>query len=249
MTSRDGDASKPPAPKILRRLAAEAIGTAFLLAAVVGSGIMGVRLAGGNVALALLANSLATGAALVVLILTFGPVSGAHLNPAVTLADASQHGLPWREVTPYIAAQLTGAMAGVWMAHLMFGVPVIQLAQIPRPGLSQDFSEFVATFGLMSVVWGCSRSRASAVPLAVGLYIMAAYWFTASTSFANPAVTLARMLTNTFTGIRPADAPAFIAAQLTGAMAATGLFRWLLPISVSKAEDLLLPHPAAGIRE
>jgi len=234
---------------MLRRLAAEAIGTAFLLAAVVGSGIMGVRLAGGNVALALLANSLATGAALVVLILTFGPVSGAHLNPAVTLADASQHGLPWREVTPYIAAQLTGAVAGVWMAHLMFGVPVIQLAQIPRSGLSQDFSEFVATFGLMSVIWGCSRSRATAVPLAVGLYITAAYWFTASTSFANPAVTLARMLTNTFTGIRPADAPAFIAAQLAGAMAATGLFRWLLPISVSKAEGLLVPHPAERISE
>ena len=213
-----------------RRLAAEGIGTALLLAAVVGSGIMGERLAGGNVAIALLANTIATGATLVALIFTFGPISGAHFNPAVTIADASQGGLPWRDVPLYIAAQLTGAVAGCFAAHLMFGEALFQLSQHVRAGGAQLFSEFVATFGLLAVIWGCSRRRAESVPMAVGLYITGAYWFTASTSFANPAVTVARALTNTFAGIRPADAPRFIVAQLAGAAVATLRFRWLLPV-------------------
>src|SRR3974390_1280708 len=195
---------------MMRRLAAELVGTAFLLAAVVGSGIMGERLSGGNVAIALLANTVATGAALTTLILTFGPISGAHFNPAVTLADASQGGLAWREVPGYLTAQLAGAFAGVAAAHLMFGEPVFLASRHIRSGNAQIFSEFVATFGLLSVIWGCARLRSSAVPFAVGAYITAAYWFTASTSFANPAVTLARAATNTFAGIRPADAPAFV---------------------------------------
>ena len=175
-----------------RRLAAEALGTAFLLAAVVGSGIMGDRLAGGNVAIALLANTLATGAALAVLILIFGPISGAHFNPVVTLADATEGGLGWRDVPLYIAAQLLGAFSGVAAAHLMFGAPLFFASRQVRAGSAQAFSEFVATFGLLAVIWGCARLRATAVPFAVAAYIMAAYWFTASTSFANPAVTLAR---------------------------------------------------------
>ena len=211
------------------RVTAEFVGTAFLLAAVVGSGIMGERLAGGNVAIALLANTMATGAALVAIILTFGPVSGAHLNPAVTLADASQRGIPWRETPGYIAAQVLGALVGVVCAHLMFGLPLFSASHHARSGMAQIFSEFVATFGLLSVIWGCSRSRPSAVPFAVGAYITAAYWFTASTSFANPAVALARALTDTFSGIRPGDVPGFIAAQLAGAAAATAMFRWLVP--------------------
>jgi glycerol uptake facilitator-like aquaporin len=212
-----------------RRVVAEALGTAFLLAAVVGSGIMGERLAGGNVAIALLANTIATGAVLVALILTFGSISGAHFNPAVTLADASQGGLAWREVPGYIAAQIIGAFAGVASAHLMFGEPVFFASRHVRAGGAQLFSEFIATFGLLSVIWGCARLRSSAVPFAVGAYITAAYWFTSSTSFANPAVTLARAASDTFAGIRPADVPGFIAAQLAGAMAATLLFRWLVP--------------------
>ena len=221
---------------MVRRAVAEAVGTAFLLAAVVGSGIMGERLAGGNVAIALLANTIATGAALVTLILTFGPISGAHFNPAVTLADASQGGLAWREAPAYLAAQVTGAFAGVAAAHLMFGEPVFSASRHIRSGNAQIFSEFVATFGLLSVIWGCARLRSSAVPFAVGAYITAAYWFTASTSFANPAVTLARAASDTFAGIRPADAPAFIAAQLAGSAAATVLFRWLVPSPHGKAE-------------
>lgn len=213
-----------------RRLAGEAVGTALLLAAVVGSGIMGERLAGGNVAVALLANTIATGAALVALILTFGPISGAHFNPAVTLADASQGGLPWPEVAPYVAAQVVGAFAGVAAAHVMFELPLFFASGHARSGPAQMFSEFVATFGLLAVIWGCARGRSAVVvPFAVAGYITAAYWFTASTSFANPAVTLARSATDTFAGIRPADAPGFIVAQLLGAAAATGLFRWLLP--------------------
>jgi glycerol uptake facilitator-like aquaporin len=212
-----------------RRIAAEAIGTGLLLAAVVGSGIMGERLAGGNVAIALLANTLATGAMLVALILAFGPISGAHFNPAVTLADASQSGLPWREVPGYLAAQIVGAFAGVAAAHLMFGEPVFNASSHVRAGTAQVFSEFVATFGLLSVIWGCARRRAAAVPFAVGAYITAGYWFTSSTSFANPAVTLARSASDTFAGIRPADAPGFIMAQLVGAAAVTLLFRWLAP--------------------
>ena len=212
---------------VVRRAVAEALGTGFLLAAVIGSGIMGERLAGGNIAIALLANTLATGAMLVALILTFGPISGAHLNPAVTLADASQGGVPWREVPVYVAAQIGGAFAGVAAAHLMFGQPLFFASRHARAGSAQLFAEFIATFGLLSVIWGCSRSRAFAVPFAVGAYITGAYWFTSSTSFANPAVTLARAASDTFAGIRPVDAPGFILAQLAGAFAATLLFRWL----------------------
>jgi glycerol uptake facilitator-like aquaporin len=212
-----------------RRVVAEAVGTAFLLAAVVGSGIMGERLAGGNAALALLANTLATGAALVALILTFGPISGAHFNPAVTLADASQGGTSWSEVPAYITMQIVGAFVGVAIAHTMFEAPLVSASGHVRSGTAQAFSEFIATFGLLAVIWGCARTRASAAPLAVAAYITAAYWFTASTSFANPAVTLARSITDSFSGIRPSDVPGFIVAQLLGASAATGVFRWLIP--------------------
>lgn len=222
-------------------MTAEAVGTAFLLAAVIGSGIMGERLAGGNVAIVLLANTLATGAALVALILTFGSISGAHLNPAVTIADATQDGLPWREVPAYMVAQIVGACAGVAIAHSMFGLPLFFASHHARAGMAQIFSEFVATFGLLTVISGCVRFRSNAVPFAVAAYIMAAYWFTASTSFANPAVTLARSFSDTFAGIRPGDAPAFIVAQFSGAMAATLLFRWLIPLP-RKAEAILLPH-------
>src|SRR6185437_12133874 len=209
----------------LRRIVAEFVGTALLLAAVVGSGIMGDHLAGGNVAIALLANTLATGATLVALILTFGPISGAHFNPAVTLADASQGGLAWRAVPGYIAAQFIGAFAGVAAAHLMFGEAVFSISHHVRAGSSQLFSEGVATFGLLCVIWGCARLRSSAVPFAVGAYITGAYWFTASTSFANPAVIAARSFTDTFAGIRRADAPGFVVAHFAGAAAATLLFR------------------------
>jgi glycerol uptake facilitator-like aquaporin len=212
---------------LARRTAAEAIGTALLLASIVGSGIMGERLADGNVAIALLANTIATGAALVALILAFGPISGAHFNPAVTLADAFQGGIEWRDVPAYLVAQFAGAFAGIGAAHLMFGEPILSASKHARAGGGQLFSEFVATFGLLSVIWGCARLRSSAVPFAVGAYITSAYWFTASTSFANPAVTLARAFTNTFSGIRPIDAPGFVLMQLIGAAAATVLFRWL----------------------
>ena len=228
---------------MVRRAVAEALGTAFLLAAVVGSGMMGERLAGGNIAIALLANTIATGAALVTLILTFGPISGAHFNPAVTLADATQGGVAWREAPVYVAAQIVGAFAGVAAAHLMFGEPVFFASQHVRSGSAQLFSEFVATFGLLSVIWGCARLRSSAVPFAVGAYITAAYWFTASTSFANPAVTLARAASDTFAGIRPVDAPGFIVAQLVGAAAATALFRWLVPSLPKDAPKVVIEHP------
>ncbi len=228
---------------LARRFAAELVGSGFLLAAIVGSGIMGERLAGGNVAIALLANTLATGAMLVTLILTFGPVSGGHFNPAVTLADASQGGLPWREVPAYVAAQLIGAFAGVAAAHLMFSEPVFSASRHVRAGGAQLFSELVATFGLLCVIWGCARQRSSAVPFAVGAYITGAYWFTASTSFANPAVTLARSASDTFAGIRPADAPGFIVAQLAGAAAATVLFRWLIPTLPRDAAAVVVSHP------
>jgi glycerol uptake facilitator-like aquaporin len=214
---------------LLKKIVAEALSTALLLATVVGSGIMAERLAGGNVAIALLANTLATGAGLVALILTFAPISGAHMNPAVTLADALEGGLPWREVPAYIAAQVLGAYAGVATAHVMFEKALFSASEHVRSGPSQLVSEFVATFGLLSVIWGVSRKHQEFVPFAVGSYITAAYWFTASTSFANPAVTLARAASNTFAGIRPGDAPGFIVAQLVGALAATLLFRWLLP--------------------
>jgi len=211
-----------------RRLVAEAVGTALLLAAVVGSGIMGERLAGGNVAIALLANTIATGAMLVALILTFSHISGAHFNPVVTLADAWQRGIEWRLVPAYIAAQCAGAFAGVAAAHMMFQAPIYSISRHARSGWSQIFSEFVATFGLLAVIWGTNRARPPAVPFAVGAYITSAYWFTASTSFANPAVTLARSMTDTFSGIRPADVPGFIFAQLAGAATATALLAWLV---------------------
>jgi len=213
----------------MRTIVAEALATALLLAAVVGSGIMAERLAQGNAAVALLANTIATGAALVALILTFGPISGAHMNPAVTLADAALGGLRWTEVPGYILAQTAGALIGVAAAHVMFKLPLYAISHHARAGFSQAFSEFVATFGLLSVVWGCSRSRPLAIPYAVAAYIVSAYWFTASTSFANPAVTLARSLTDTFAGIAPGDVPAFLGAQISGAAAATMLFRWLAP--------------------
>ncbi|HYX91379.1 MAG TPA: MIP/aquaporin family protein [Myxococcaceae bacterium] len=231
---------------LARRLVAELVGTALLLAAVVGSGIMGERLSGGNVAIALLANTIATGAALVTLILTFGPISGAHFNPAVTLADAWQRGMPWREVPGYLAAQVGGAFGGVAAAHVMFAEPIFAASTHARSGLSQAFSELVASFGLLAVIWGCSRLRSSAVPFAVGAYITAAYWFTASTSFANPAVTLARAATNTFSGIRPADVPAFLLAQLVGAGVATALFRWLVPDLPRDAPKVVVPHDGRG---
>jgi glycerol uptake facilitator-like aquaporin len=210
-----------------RRITAEFLGTLFLLAAVVGSGIMGDRLSSGNIAIALLANSIATGAALMALILAFGQISGAHFNPVVTLADAWQGETLWRDVPLYIAAQIAGAIAGVGVAHLMFGETLFLASTHVRSGPAQLFSEFIATFGLMAVIWGCGRPRPSAVPYGVGAYIAAAYWFTASTSFANPAVTLARAMTNTFSGIRPPDVPGFILFQVAGAFAATVLFRWL----------------------
>jgi glycerol uptake facilitator-like aquaporin len=227
-------------PTLSRRVGAEFIGTLLLLAAVVGSGIMGARLANGNVAIALLANTIATAAALIAIILAFGPISGAHFNPAVTLADAMLGGMPWRETPAYILAQSAGAFAGVAIAHLMFGLPIISISTHARSGPAQIFSEFIATFGLLAIIWGCARSRPSAVPFAVGAYIAAAYWFTASTSFANPAVTLARSLTNTFAGIRPADAAPFIAAQLAGAFAATFLFEWLSPRLKSDPPPILM---------
>jgi glycerol uptake facilitator-like aquaporin len=225
-----------------RKITAEAVGTMLLLAAVVGSGIMGERLSGGNAAIALLANTIATGATLVAIILAFGSVSGAHFNPAVTLAVAWEGGLQWREVPGYIAAQLLGAFAGVAAAHTMFGEPLFKASQHIRSGGAQMFSEFIATFGLLSVIWGCSRVRSEAVPFAVGAYITGAYWFTASTSFANPAVTVARSFTNTFAGIRPNDAPGFIAAQLIGAFSATVLWSWLMPSLPKAAKHVVVSH-------
>jgi glycerol uptake facilitator-like aquaporin len=210
-----------------RRCAAEGLGTAFLLAAVVGSGIMAERLAGGNQALALLCNTLPTGAILAVLILTFGPISGAHFNPAVSLAFAFRGELPARPAAAYIACQAAGAITGVWAAHLMFGLSVLQLATSVRTGPGQWLAEGIATFGLLITIFGCLARNASAIPYAVGLYITAAYWFTASTSFANPAVTIARALSDTFAGIQPANVVAFIAAQLIGMSAALTLSGWL----------------------
>lgn len=233
---------------LARRAVAEAVGTAMLLATVVGSGIMGERLSGGNTAIALLANTIATGAGLVTLILTFGQISGAHFNPAVTLADAWQGGLAWRDVPAYVIAQIIGAFAGVAAANVMFSEPVLFASQKVRQGGAQLFSEFVATFGLLAVIWGCARLRSQVVPFAVGAYITAAYWFTASTSFANPAVTLARSMSDTFAGIRPADVPGFIIMQLIGAAAATLLFRWLVPSLPEDAEAVVVPHHGEGER-
>jgi glycerol uptake facilitator-like aquaporin len=212
--------------ELRRALVSEFVGTLLLVTAVVGSGIMGEQLAGGNVALALLANSLATGAVLVTLIFTFAPLSGAHFNPAITIVATIEGGLPRSRLAPYVLAQTTGALLGVVVAHAMFGLPLVQLATRARSGSAQLFSEIVATFGLLVVVHGTGK-RAAVVPLTVAAYITAAYWFTASTSFANPAVTLARAFTNTFSGIRLADVLGFIIAQLLGALCATALFRWL----------------------
>jgi glycerol uptake facilitator-like aquaporin len=231
MTAAEGQASLEPPREAFdaaRRLAAEALGTALLLAVVVGSGIMGERLAGGNDAIALLGNTLATGAGLVVLITIFGPLSGAHFNPAVTLAFAVRREMPWRLALAYVVAQFAGGVAGVFAAHAMFAEPILQISTKLRDGPAQAFSEFVATFGLIGTILGTLRFRPDFTPVAVGLYITAAYWFTASTSFANPAVTIARALSDSFAGIAPASAPAFIAAQVVGALAGVGAFGWLL---------------------
>lgn len=213
-----------------RRLVSEGLGTAMLLAVVVGSGIMAERLAGGNLAIALLANALATGAGLIALILMFGTISGAHFNPVVTLSEAFQKNMLGKEVLPYILVQVLGAFAGVAAAHGMFENPLFFASGHVRTGMAQWWSEFLATFGLIAVIISCTRSRPAVTPFAVAAYITAAYWFTSSTSFANPAVTLARAASNTFAGIRPADTPAFIIAQLLGAAVATAVFCWLYPL-------------------
>lgn len=219
---------------LIRRLVAEAIGTAFLLATVVGSGIMGERLAGGNMAITLLVNTIATGAVLVALILTFAPISGAHLNPAVTIAALSQQELRWPQALSYVSAQFCGALAGVAVAHLMFSQPAFLISRHVRHGSAQVFSEFVATFGLLLTIRVGARLQRRLIAFAVGAYITAAYWFTASTSFANPAVTVARSMSDTFVGIRPIDAPAFVLAQLAGALAATLVMRWLIPAAIER---------------
>lgn len=227
--SRDASLEPPlEAFSLGRRLAAEALGTALLLAVVVGSGIMGERLAGGNDAIALLGNTLSTGAALVVLITVFGPVSGAHFNPAVTLVFALRRELSWARAGAYVLVQVAGAVVGVWAAHAMFGETVWQVSLKFRAGLPQAFSEAVATFGLIAAILGSLRFRPDATPLMVGLYITSAYWFTASTSFANPAVTVARSLSDSFAGIAPASAPGFVAGQIAGALIAAAVFSWLL---------------------
>jgi glycerol uptake facilitator-like aquaporin len=226
-------------PSLSRRFAAEFVGTALLVATVIGSGIMADRLSNGSVALALLANAIATGTILVALIFAFGGISGAHFNPAVSLMDAFEGGLAWRETPHYVLGQVLGGIIGAVVANLMFELSIVSLSGHARSGPSQVFSEFVATFGLVSVIWGCSRLRSNAVPFAVGAYITAAYWFTASTSFANPAVTIARCLSDTFAGIRPIDVPWFVVAQLLGAFAATLLFRWLVPRLRERAKEVV----------
>jgi glycerol uptake facilitator-like aquaporin len=228
-----------------RRAAAEALGTGLLLAAIVGSGIMGERLSGGNIALALLANSVATGAALVAILLSLGEISGAHLNPVVSLSMAWEKSLAWRDVPAYVASQCAGAMLGVAVADAMFSEPLFSVSLHARQGPPQWLSEAVATFGLVSVVWGCARTRPASAPFAVGAYITAAYWSTSSTSFANPAVTLARSVTNTFAGIRPTDVPAFIVAQLAGAVIATVVLRGLAPPLEKVAETFSQSHESA----
>jgi glycerol uptake facilitator-like aquaporin len=231
-----------------RRVFSEFVGTAFHVVAVVGSGIMAERLSNGNVALALLANTIATGAVLVALILTFGPISGAHFNPAVTLAAALERGLTWGQGGAYILAQVLGGLAGTIVAHLMFGLPLVFASHHVRNGGAQFAGEFVATFGLLSVIWGCSRSRSAAVPFAVGAYITSAYWFTSSTSFANPAVTIARSISDTFAGIRPGDVPLFVVAQLLGALASTLVFRWLVPNLDHEGANVIVARDArAGV--
>jgi glycerol uptake facilitator-like aquaporin len=212
----------------------EALGTAFLMAAVVGSGIMAQRLSGGNAALALLGNTLPTGAILTVLILVFGPLSGAHFNPAVSIALAIRRTLPWPDTAGYAAAQIAGGLVGVWAAHLMFDLPLWQISANGRTGAGQWLAELVATFGLLLTIVGCAARTPMAIPYAVGLYITSAYWFTASTSFANPAVTIARSVSDTFAGIDPWSAPAFIGSQFVGMFAAVGLSKWLWPSEARK---------------
>ncbi|WP_246464269.1 MIP/aquaporin family protein [Undibacterium seohonense] len=219
---------------MLKKLVAEFLGTAFLLAVVVGSGIMAQTLSSGNTAIALLANALATGAGLIALILMFGNLSGAHFNPVVTLSEAWQKNLPTQFILPYIVAQILGAFAGVAAAHGMFDLHIFFASTHIRTGASQWWSECIATFGLIAVIISTSRTRPATTPFAVAAYITAAYWFTSSTSFANPAVTLARSMSDTFAGIRPVDAPGFIVAQLVGAACATVLFNWLYPKSSSQ---------------
>jgi glycerol uptake facilitator-like aquaporin len=230
-------------PKLPARLVAEFLGTAFLVAAVVGSGIMAERLSMGNVALALLANTIATGAALVALILTFGPISGAHFNPVVSISDALERGLPWSDAFAYLLAQCSGGILGAVLANAMFALRLVAFSHHARSGSAQLLSEFVAAFGLLSVIWGCARSRSGIVAFAVAAYITAACWFTASTSFANPGVTIARSLSDTFAGIRPRDVMPFVVAQFAGGLAATLLFRWLVPNLPSTASDIVVPHP------
>lgn len=229
-------------PMLLRRLVAEGLGTLFLVAAVVGSGIMGEQLAGGNIAVALLANTFATSAILVILILAFGPLSGAHFNPVVSLVILLRRELPWQEFLLYVLVQLIGALAGVTLAHLMFAMPPITLSLTDRSGGAKLLSEGVATFGLVGVILSCVAHRKEAVAYAVAAYIGAGYWFTASTSFANPAVTIARTLTNTFSGIRWVDAIGFICAQILGALLAAWLFGWLFPKTATAAE----PSPGSS---
>lgn len=217
-------------PTLQARLAVEFIGTGLLVTAVIGSGIMAERLSSGNIGLALLANSIATGAALVTLILTFGPISGAHFNPVVSFANALDRGMSWPETLAYTIVQCIGGIIGTVLAHVMFGLNMMTFSHHVRSGFPLILSEFVATFGLVAVIWGCSRSRPSVIPFAVAAYITSAYWFTASTSFANPAVTLARLFSDTFAGIRPLDVPAFLLAQFAGGLVATLFFRWLQPL-------------------
>ena len=224
-----------------RRLFAEWLGTAFLLAVVVGSGIMGERLAGGNIAIVLLANSLATGAILVVLILIFAPISGAHFNPAVTLSFLLQGWIGRRVAAAYVVVQIVGGIFGVVVAHMMFEEPLLSMSTTTRTGVAQWTAEFVATFGLVATILGCLRARPEATPYAVGLFIAAGYWFTSSTSFANPAVSVARTLTETFAGIRPVDAPGFIIAQIAAAVVVTLVFRWLLSTAANQSRGAPSP--------
>lgn len=230
---------------LLKRSLAEALGSAFLLAAIVGSGIMADRLSGGNHALALLANTLATGAALMCLIAALGSISGAQFNPVVSFADAMRGGLRWRDVPAYWFAQISGAALGVAVANMMFGHPLFFISHHARSGSALWLGEFVATFGLLTIIWGSVRSRSIFTPFSVAAYIVAAYWFTSSTSFANPAVTLARSLSDTFAGIRPQDAPPFIIAQFLGAACATLAFGWLAPTPKADFDPVLLPHKDA----
>jgi glycerol uptake facilitator-like aquaporin len=234
-----------------RRLVAEGLGTALLLTAIVGSGIMGERLAAGNIAIALLANSIATGAILVCLISALGPISGAHFNPVISLADAMRGGLSWTELPLYVGAQVVGSVAGVVAANVMFGLPAVFFSHHARGGGPQLFAEFLATFGLLLVIWGCARAREPIEPFAISAYIVAAYWFTSSTSFANPAVAIARSLSNTFAGIRPQDVPGFILAEGAGGIAATLLFGWFLAnpkMDGVDGVDVVMPHKNRGSR-